>query len=607
MLDQPHHDPSERWVSNPTPSPGETVTVTVDVPAVDASAGGAVDRVLLRAMHDGEARWVEGRSENSATGHRWAFELTCHNPVVNYRFWCGGPGGAGRARWLTGLGMLGHDPLDHHDFRLLTTGGTPRWVPETVWYQIFPDRFATSGEHLGQMPDWAVRSDWDDPIASGADRMQQLYGGDLDGIVAHLDHLVDLGVGGVYLTPIFPAHSNHRYDASTFGRVDPVLGGDAALVRLRDACDRAGLRLLNDLTLNHTGDRHEWFVAAQADATSEEAGYYYFTEHPDDYESWLGVRSLPKLDHASEPMRRRFYDGADSVLARYLHPPFSLDGWRVDVANMTGRYGMHDHNALVRSSARRTTDAVSPDRWLVGEHWFDASLDTMGDGWHGIMNYTGVTRPIVSWLGELSILGAMMPGPGQDARDGAAVAQAMDDARAALPWQSVLGSMSLLGSHDTARWRSMARSDPLAIVGLGLLMTMPGSPCFFYGDEIGLAAPDNELARSPMPWDRSAWDEGWLATYRRWVRLRASSPALAHGGLRWVERSPDALAFIRDTADERLLVRATRDRCAALQVPLALLDADAVDRMIGDGSEHVDQGTLTLDADVPSCTIWRLS
>jgi alpha-glucosidase len=597
-LTNPHHDASERWVSNPTPDPGETVTISVDVPAQSA-----VDAVLVRTMHDGEARWIEGTAEATPTGQRWRFELTCHNPVVNYRFWCGGRNGA---RWLTGLGMLGHDPLDHHDFRLLTTGGTPRWVPETVWYQIFPDRFATSGRHLDRMPAWAVPARWDDPIATGEARMRQIYGGDLDGVVEHLDHLVEVGVGGIYLNPVFPAHSNHRYDASSFDTVDPLLGGDEAMIRLREACTRAGLRLMTDITLNHTGDRHEWFLAAQADAASEEAGYYYFTEHPDEYESWLGVRSLPKLDHASGSMRRRFYDGPDSVLGRFLRPPLSMDGWRVDVANMTGRYGMIDHNAMVRSMARRTNDAISRDAWLVAEHWFDATADTMGDGWHGVMNYSGVTRPVVSWLGQLSILGALMPGPGQDERDGVSVAAAMDDVRAALPWQGVVGSMALLGSHDTARWRSMARSDELALVGLGLLMTLPGSPCFLYGDEIGLTAPDNELARSPMPWDESTWDHGWLATYRQWIRLRSGSEALAHGGFRWVERTPDALSFLRETAGERLLVRAARAAGSAW-LPFGLLDCDAVDRLIGDGGDRIDGELVTLAAKAPGVTVWRLS
>lgn len=598
-LDRAHHDPSERWVSNPTPEPDETVTLTVDVPST-----ADVDEVMLRFMLDGEARWATGTSEPSDTGRRWHFELTCHNPVVNYRFWCGGPAGA---RWLTGLGMLGHDPLDHHDFRLLTTGGTPRWVPETVWYQIFPDRFASSGRHVDAMPDWALHSEWDDPIAAGHDaRMRQLYGGDLDGIVDHLEHLTHLGVGGIYLTPVFPARSNHRYDATSFDRVDPVLGGDEALLRLREACSRAGLRLISDITLNHTGAHHDWFRAAQADADAEEAGYYYFTDHPDGYEAWLGIRSLPKLDHSSASLRRRFYDGPDTVLGRFLRPPWSLDGWRVDVANMTGRYGMVDHNALVRSTARRTSDSISPERWLVAEHWFDATADTMGDGWHGVMNYPGVTRPVVSWLGRLSILGALMPGPGQDERDGGAVAAAMDDVRAALPWQSVIGSMGLLGSHDTARWRSMARSDELALVGLGLLMTLPGAPCFLYGDEIGMTAPDNELARSPMPWDRARWDESWLATYRRWIRLRAESSALAHGGFRWVERSPDALAFVRESTSERLLVRATRAAGSA-RVPWHLLGAAEIDALIGAGSARLQGDELLLAADAPDVSVWRLS
>lgn len=594
-----HHDPSERWVSNPSPDPGETVTVTVDVPD-DA----ALDRLVLRTMHDGEAAWIDGTAVRTTTGHRWSFDLPCHNAVVNYRFWCGGRGGA---TWLTGRGVVDHDPLDHHDFRLVTTGGTPRWVPETVWYQIFPDRFATSGQHRHAIPDWALPSQWDDPVAGRPHRMTQLYGGDLDGVVERLDHLVDLGIGGIYLTPVFPAHSNHRYDAATFDRIDPVLGGDDALVRLRRACDRAGLRLISDLTLNHTGSHHEWFAAARADATSEEADFYTFRQHPDDYESWLGVRSLPKLDHASSELQHRLYDGPDSVVGRYLRAPFALDGWRIDVANMTGRHGVHDHNARVRSVTRRTSDAVSADRWLVAEHWFDASLDVMGDGWHGVMNYAGVTRPVLSWLGSPSVLASMMPGPGQDPRDGVAVAAALDDVRAAMPWQSVLGSMALLGSHDTARWRSIARSDDLAIVGLGLMLSLPGSPSIFYGDEIGLTAPDNERSRRPMPWDRTTWDTAWLDTYRRWIRLRAGSPALAHGGFRWVERSPDALAFVRETHDERLLVRATRALAEPLIVPRRLLAATDVDLLIGDGTVAVGADAVTFDSPAPTCSVWRLT
>jgi alpha-glucosidase len=197
-----------------------------------------------------------------------------------------------------------------------------------------------------------------------------------------------------------------------------------------------------------------------------------------------------------------------------------------------------------------------------------------------------------------------MPGPGQDERDGTMVARAMDDVRGALPWQSVLGSMALLGSHDTARWRSMARSDELALVGLGLLMTVPGSPCFLYGDEVGLTAPDNELARSPMPWDESQWDRSWLATYRQWIRLRSGSAALAHGGFRWVERTPDSLTFLRESLGERLLVHAAgppwaRRSRSSCSEPVRSIASSAM------LTTDVHGGMLTLAAATPGVTVWR--
>ena len=598
-LTQPHHDPSERWVSNPTPRTGETVTVTVDVPAASG-----FEQLMLRTVHDGEAVWLDGVAEPRAHGTTWRFELACHNATVNYRFWCDGTPGP---HWLTGIGLLDHDPVDLHDFRLITTGATPRWVPETVWYQIFPDRFASSGRHLADLPDWARASGWDDPVVDGRPAMTQIYGGDLDGIIDHLDHLVELGVGGIYLTPVFAGRSNHRYDAISFDRVDPLLGGDDALIRLRRACDRAGLRLISDLTLNHTGVAHDWFITARSDPNSDEAGFYYFIDEPPGYESWLGIPSLPKLDHTSEALRQRLYDGPDSVYGRFLREPFDLDGWRIDVANMTGRFGLHDLNALVRRTARRTGDAIDPDNWLVAEHFFDATADVAGDGWHGVMNYAGVGRPIQSWLGEVRALRTMMPGPGQDPRPGDAVAAAIDEVRSAAPWQSALGSMALLGSHDTSRWRSVARSDELARVGFGLLLALPGSPCFFYGDEIGLTGVGNEQSRRPMPWNRDAWDQSILEWYRSLIHFRNGSRALAHGGLRWAERQADALAFIRESTDQRLLIRATRVDASPLRLPITALVADAIELGFGDGSVSSDGQEIVFDAEGPSFAIWRLS
>jgi alpha-glucosidase len=597
VLTAPHHDPSERYVSNPNPAPGETVTVWLEAPP-----GAGVAKPILRTMHDGEEAWAPGRRDGPGL---WRFELVCRNPVTRYRFWLDGPGGP---RWHTGLGVVHHDPAGHHDHRLLTTGATPAWVPETVWYQVFPDRFAPSERPLAPVPAWADLSPWDEPVSAGRRSMTQLYGGDLDGIVDHLDHLVDLGVGGIYLNPVFPARSNHRYDAASFAAVDPLLGGDAALARLRQACDRASLRLIGDLTLNHTGAHHEWFTAAQADPGSAEAGFYYFTDHPHGYDSWMDVASLPKLNHASVDLQGRLYDGENSVLARFLNPPFGLDGWRIDVANMTGRRGLDDHNELVRTMARRTSDRVDPERWLVAEHFFDPSADAGPGGWHGFMNYAGIGRPVASWLGRPELLARLTGGPGQAPRTGELVARAIDEARASLPWQTVLGSMALVGSHDTPRWHSLARSPELARVGAGLVLSLPGSPCLFYGDEVGLTGNDAEQARRPMPWDRASWNEPNLRWYRELIRFRSQSRALAHGGFRWVERAPDALAFLRQSIDERLLVRATR---AATTPPLQLsyhrLGAAEAELVAGTGVVGRRNGALVFSNDQPGFGIWRLA
>ncbi|MEM7326653.1 MAG: alpha-amylase family glycosyl hydrolase, partial [Actinomycetota bacterium] len=396
MLHLPHHDPSARYVSNPRPAIEETVELVVELPATGPDgAPMPITAAWLRGMRDGEQFWDKGRID----GHHILFEMTCTQAVMNYRFHLETEDGP---RWLSAGGFLDHDPTDREDFRLLTTGGAPEWVPDVVWYQIFPDRFATSGNHRHDDhptdTSWAQWSAWDDPVADGPAAMTQLYGGDLEGITARLEHLVDLGIGGVYLTPVFPARSNHRYDAESFDEVDPVLGGDQALADLSAAAEAVGLRVMTDLTLNHTGDNHRWFVAAQADADSEEAGFYHFTDHPDGYESWLGIQTLPKLDHSSAELRRRYYDGPDSVFGRYLQAPFHMAGWRIDVANMTGRLGMIDRNQEVARTARATTDTVDlidparDDKWLVGEHFFDASLDAPGDGWHGVMNYAGLAR-----------------------------------------------------------------------------------------------------------------------------------------------------------------------------------------------------------------------
>src|SRR5205823_9828629 len=179
------------------------------------------------------------------------------------------------------------------------------------------------------------------------------------------------GANAIYLTPIFPSGSNHRYDASSFDRVDPLLGGDEAFESLARAAGARGIRLIGDLTLNHTGRSHDWFLAGRADSHAPERGFYYFDPSlPNGYESWLGVPSLPKLDWRDDELRARMR----RVIEQWLDTGFA--GWRIDVANMTGRFRALDLNHEV---ARLARDAVG-DALLIAEHGHDYRPDLDGTG-----------------------------------------------------------------------------------------------------------------------------------------------------------------------------------------------------------------------------------
>ncbi|WP_427016421.1 alpha-amylase family glycosyl hydrolase [Pseudarthrobacter sp. P1] len=184
----------------------------------------------------------------------------------------------------------------------------------------------------------------------------------------------------VYLTPFFPAGSNHRYDAATFEGVDPLLGGDAALIDLVAAAHARGMKVGGDLTANHSVSSHEWFQRALTDPAAPEAGYYHFSPDYSSYESWRGVPSLPKFNWASAGLCEAYTTGEDSVVAHWLKPPFNLDGWRLDVGNMAGRLGAQDVNHEVATLIRDRVVAVNPDALLLGEPTSDAGPDADGSG-----------------------------------------------------------------------------------------------------------------------------------------------------------------------------------------------------------------------------------
>ena len=616
----PHHDGSALYVSDLEPALGDVVTVRLRVPA----GYGPLSAVRTRSNPDHEPEWTDASPIGSRDGWDWwEAPVTVRNPRHGYRWMLRHE--SGRIEWLTQTGLHTIETLDAEDFALVAYPAPPAWLYDAVMYQVFPDRFSRSAHADARpTPDWAIPAAWDDPVDPVMPaRSQQFYGGDLDGVLEHLDHLVELGVNVLYLTPVFPAASNHRYDAASFDTVDPLLGGDEAYVRLIEAAHARGIRVIGDLTSNHSGDRHEWFRAAYGHPGAAEESYYYFTDDDNtEYVSWLGYESLPKFDWSSQELRDRFVEGRDSVVAKWLQPPFSTDGWRIDVANMTGRLGEVDLNAEVRQLLRRTMIEINPDTILLGESTNDAASDLQGDGWHGAMTYPSFTRPLWGWLSEptgtpyLSAEGDELTEPwffGQPiggiprytARE---FADAVVRFTAGIPWRVRLGNMQPLDTHDTARFATNAAPGTIP-VAVGLSMTMPGLPVVFAGDEFGLVGADGESSRTPMPWGSESDAEvaERIALYRDLIALRRRHAVLGTGGLRWLHVDDEVVAFARESHDETVVVVASRGD-VDIDLPAgALAGASRATALYGDATFAVQgDGGVVVTADGPVFAAWSL-
>ena len=584
----PHHDGSPLYVSDAAPALGDVVQVRVRIP----QSYGPLTHVRTRSNPDHEPRFSDAVKIASIDGvDWWQAPVIVENPAHGYRWLFIHE--SGTTAWLNARGLTTTEARDDEDFTLLAYPEPPAWGKSSVMYQIFPDRFArSSAADDRELPEWAEPAEWgDEPVHVGPSTPRQFFGGDLLGIEERLDHLVGLGVTMIYLTPIFPAQSNHRYDALSFAVVDPLLGGDEALVSLVEAAHARGLTVIGDLTSNHSGDAHEWFTSSHLKPGAPESDFYYWLdEEQRDYVSWLGVPSLPKFNWNSPELRRRFIEGPDSVVAKWLSAPYNFDGWRIDVANMTGRYLDQDLNAEVRQIIRRTMIDVNPDTLLLGESTNDASSDFQGDAWHGAMTYANFTRPIWGWLSkrvpESWFFG--IPYGTIPSYTGTEVFEAHHRFAAGFPWRVRLHNMNALDTHDTARFATHALDGAIP-VALGLSIALPGIPVIFAGDEFGLTGDDGEHSRSALPWNDLDAASDSIGLYTELIHLRRDHIALNEGGIRWLHASDDVLVFVREHPDETVLIVAARadfDVAVALPTDAELLwgTATVVDsRVTGSG------------------------
>ena len=606
------HVPTADYLSNPNPAMGETITVRLFIPSQADP-----DQVVLRTIPNGEQQFTAmTRHSEQGVYSVWEAPLKVNEPRVSYRF---AIQTEGRVWWLNALGISIHTPLAMFDFKLLAGFQPISWLERSVFYQIFPDRFANGDPSNDPVEEADPRQRYTRktfPWGEKAPRDRKLmpfYGGDLAGIETHLDYLEQLGVNALYLNPIFTAFTNHRYDVSNFREVDPVLGGDQALISLRQALSQRDMRYVLDIVPNHSGFMHPWFQSALQDKKSEERGFFYFAENEQEYTSWMGFGHMPKLNYGSSALRREMIESEDSIFAYWLKPPFSADGWRVDVGNMLGRHDAHQINLELLRSIRAAVKRVSPEAYLMGENFFEATEQLQGDGWDAVMNYTGFADPVLHWLTGYeqdalrcdAVLKTDIPW------DTATMLQAWNENVASIPWQIALQQFNLLDSHDTPRLLTLLNGDKaLSQLAAIAQFTFPGVPCLYYGDEIGLTNEEGFDSRNCFPWDEDQWDQESLDFYKKLITLRRTSLALARGELRVLYYDQDLVVYARVLGEEWVLVTANRSEQAH---PAVRLDVPALNlvgerdfiALIGSGRIKAGNGWLDLPELSKGGEVWH--
>ncbi|MEO0407527.1 MAG: glycoside hydrolase family 13 protein [Cyanobacteria bacterium P01_A01_bin.135] len=479
---------------------------------------------------------------------------------------------------------------------------TPDWVKHAVFYQIFPDRFAKS-QHPKTTPMQVPLEDWHAPPTP-----QGYKGGDLWGVIEQLDYLQDLGITAIYFTPVFQSASNHRYHTHDYYQVDPLLGGNAALKDLLEAAHDRQIKVVLDGVFNHASRGFfyfndilengpfspwiDWFAVETWPLSA------YDGKLPANYRSWINNRALPQFNHENPQVKEYIMEVAEYWLR------FGIDGWRLDVPFEVTAPGFWQ-------TFRDRVKAVNPEAYIVGEVWTDSRKWLDGTQFDGVMNYL-FTGPTIAFTAGDRIVPETVVGVEYSASpplDAAGYASQMKSLLDLYPWEIQLTQLNLLDSHDTARLLSIAggESDDATTAAEArqtvrlatlLLLTFPGAPSIFYGDEVGLAGAKDPDCRRTFPMETD-WDKDALETHKRLIALRHAHPALRTGEYQVLAAAGMTYAFYRRLEGELIVVAVNAGTDAATLPVTADAFAERKPGEILYGSGEVSWGGDTLTLALP--------
>ncbi len=444
---------------------------------------------------------------------------------------------------------------------------TPDWVKDAIFYQIFPDRFARSASNPASSLPFEP---WE-----SAPTIYGFKGGDLYGVTEKLDYLQELGINAIYFTPVFASASNHRYHTYDYYNVDPLLGGNDALIKLLDESHKRNMRVILDGVFNHAS-RGFWQFhhVLENGAGSPYVDWFHFDPERLErrrhwgaypatgelhalqngegsinaigYQAWWNLPALPKFNTKTPAVREFLFSIAEYWVK------FGIDGWRLDVP------GEIDDDDFWREFRNRVR-AINPEAYIVGEIWHEAQRWLQGDQFDAVMNYL-FTAASLSFFAN-SYLDMHIVTQAGGLKDRVRHMHAYDFANEVdrilniYPPDITASQLNLLDSHDMPRFLSCVSGDKASLKMAWLFMfTIPGAPCLFYGDEIGVDGGHDPECRKAFPWDESKWDKDLLEYAKTCIALRKEHASLRRGDYKRIYAEGEVMAYIRSLHNEKITV-----------------------------------------------------
>ncbi|MBP3263420.1 alpha amylase N-terminal ig-like domain-containing protein [Pseudobutyrivibrio sp.] len=522
-----YSDGTKNYVDKPIPKLNDNVNIGLSMLDEDVSS------VFLLRIRNG----AEEYHEMKPIGNRgqlayYQVSIDINEPVLSYHFVVVRKN---VIYYYTQAGVTTYVPDNADNFVILADFIQPAWVDGAVFYQIFPHAW-----------------------------------GNLYKVIEHIPYLKDLGVTAIYLNPIFSAPSNHKYDCSDYFHVDEEFGGDKALEELSKALHANDMQLILDISINHTGITHNWV---------KEKRHFYFENDDHSLMGWCGVETLPVLDYRNEELRDLIYRAPGSVLRKWLKPPYSIDGWRFDVADV---FAKNDNVQLSDELWKEVCNAIreeKPDAFIIGEHWADCTKYLQGDLWNTPMNYYGFGRILRQFTGlpELFVSRnetlAKVPYK-MTAED--VVARTIEH-YSKFPQVIADAQMNLVDSHDVPRihnYEGYSFEKVKAVVISQLLWT--GIPCVYYGDELGIDGYTYHDSgfRYEMPWNLVTDDNQYLQLYKKAISLRRNKASFSNGSRLVLYAKDYVLAVARFFKDEVYIgVVSMEESAKTIKLPISLVGA----------------------------------